>query len=73
MFQFTIVSRMNTRSTSYSKRSIVAAIEKAGLTFVQEKIMLRVDVPTLEARRRLEYELQQVDKDVAYRIEVKVE
>lgn len=68
MFHFTIVSRMNTRSTSYSRRSIIAAVTKAGLTAVQTGILLHVDVPTLEARKRLEYELQQVDKDVAYSI-----
>jgi hypothetical protein len=71
MFEFKIISRMNTRSVSYNKSSVLRAIEKAGLTFVQDKIILTVVAPSLEDRRRLEYELMQVDRDVAYSIKVR--
>lgn len=70
MFEFKIISRMNTRSTSYNKSSIVRAVEKAGLTFVQDRIIFTVIAPTLDERRRLEYELMQVDRGVAYSIKV---
>jgi hypothetical protein len=70
MFTFTIVSRMNTRSTSYSKRSILAAIHTAGLQATQSGSMLTVHVPTLEARRALEHQLQLVDRNVAYHVAI---
>lgn len=69
MYKFTIVHRMNTRSCSYSKKSILAVLEKLQLEYVQSGILLTVQVPTLELRRELEYGLQNVDRGVAYQIE----
>jgi hypothetical protein len=62
MFKFSIISRMNTRSCSYSKRSILAAVAAAGLTAVQEGVILHVEVPDVDHRRELERQLQLVDR-----------
>jgi hypothetical protein len=71
MFKFQIISRMNTRSVSYSKKSVIAAIEACGLTWRQsdpDKMILHVEVPSLEQRKELERQLQLIDRNVAYRI-----
>jgi hypothetical protein len=69
MWEFKVIHRMNTRSTSYSKRSILTAIEKAGLTATQDGMILTVTAPSIESRRELERQLQMVDRGVVYRIE----
>lgn len=64
--RFDIISRMNTRSTSYTKRSVIAVLSNLNLVHAQEGIVLKVEVPS-EVAPELERQLQLIDRNIAYR------
>lgn len=60
---------MNTRSTSYTKRSVVAVLNTLNLQYVQHGPILTVEVPA-EIRPELERLLQQIDRNVYYKVKL---
>lgn len=66
---FEIIHRMNTRSTSYTKKSVVAVLNTLNLQYTQKGIFFIVEVPT-ETRSELERLLQQIDRNVYYRVKL---
>lgn len=60
---------MNTRSTSYTKKSVVAVLNNLGLEYIQKGMILTVVVPQ-EIRAELERQLQLIDRNVYYRVNI---
>jgi hypothetical protein len=67
---FKILARMNTRSVSYSRSSILRVLSGLRLSYRQEGGVLIIEDVPQAVRPELERQLQQVDRGVAYRIEV---
>jgi hypothetical protein len=66
---FYIVSRANSRRTSYTKKDLHARLRLAGYHFIEEGALTKVQVQTVEERSHLEYNLRLVHRNIGYRIE----
>lgn len=64
--RFEIIARVNTRSVSYSRTSILVALSAMKLTWEQKGQIIHTQVPQ-ERVAELEYNLQLVDRGVVYR------